>query len=100
MIVEAKFLARNGPSGWYSHAWISRADQSFSRQKPAMCSAAAPIGMGEPRCVAGADPDAELELVIETAARAEVGSASPGGLRWPFGRRTGVPETRIDEARP
>ena len=30
----AKFLAKNGPSGWYSHRWISRADQSFSKQKP------------------------------------------------------------------
>src|SRR4051812_23951753 len=27
----AKFFARNGPSGWYSHAWMSRADQSFTR---------------------------------------------------------------------
>ncbi len=35
-IVVQKFLARNGPSGWYSQAWMSRADQSFSRQKPAM----------------------------------------------------------------
>ena len=30
----AKFFARNGPSGWYSHACMSRADQSFSRQMP------------------------------------------------------------------
>ena len=27
-----KFLARKGPSGWYSQAWMSRADQSLSRQ--------------------------------------------------------------------
>ena len=32
--VVAKFFARNGPSGWDSQAWMSRADQSFSRQKP------------------------------------------------------------------
>ena len=31
-----KLFDRNGPSGWYSHAWISRADQSLSKQKPAM----------------------------------------------------------------
>ena len=31
-IVLPKFLDRNGPSGWYSQAWMSRADQSFSRQ--------------------------------------------------------------------
>jgi len=30
--VFPKFLARTGPSGWYSHACRSRADQSFSRQ--------------------------------------------------------------------
>jgi hypothetical protein len=30
----AKLLARNGPSGWYSNAWMSRADQSSSSTKP------------------------------------------------------------------
>ena len=30
-IEVAKFLARNGPSGWYSQACRSRADQSLSR---------------------------------------------------------------------
>ena len=33
-----KLFPRNGPSGCDSHDWISRADQSFSRQKPAICS--------------------------------------------------------------
>ena len=33
-IEVAKLLPRNGPSGWYSKAWMSRADQSFTRQKP------------------------------------------------------------------
>ena len=36
-IVVQKLFARNGPSGWYSQPWMSRADQSLSRQKPAMC---------------------------------------------------------------
>ena len=27
-------LPRNGPSGWYSHAWMSRADQSFTSTMP------------------------------------------------------------------
>jgi rhamnose utilization protein RhaD (predicted bifunctional aldolase and dehydrogenase) len=31
-----KFLAKNGPSGTYSHFWISRADQSLNRHKPKM----------------------------------------------------------------
>ena len=71
--VEAKFLARNGPSGWYSQAWMSRADQSLSRQKPAMCSRAAPIGIGLPSALPGPIQTPEFELVVEIAARAEVG---------------------------
>ncbi|MNE21661.1 hypothetical protein D3C80_1148310 [compost metagenome] len=47
-MVEMKLLDRNGPSGWYSQAWISRADQSLSRQKPAMCSAASATGIESP----------------------------------------------------
>ena len=30
----ANDFPRNGPSGWYSHFWMSRADQSFSKQNP------------------------------------------------------------------
>ena len=30
----AKLLPRNGPSGWYSYAWMSRADQSLTRHIP------------------------------------------------------------------
>ncbi len=47
-IVVAKFFARNGPSGWYSHAWMSRADQSFSRHAPKRWSSAAVVGIGVP----------------------------------------------------
>ena len=42
----AKLFARNGPSGWYSHAWMSRADQSFTRHTPKMCCSASSIGIG------------------------------------------------------
>ncbi|MNT23504.1 hypothetical protein D3C72_1589240 [compost metagenome] len=47
-MVEMKLLDRNGPKGWYSHAWMSRADQSLSRQKPAICSAASATGIDSP----------------------------------------------------
>ncbi len=47
-MVDWKFLARNGPRGTYSHAWKSRADQSLSRQKPAIWFAASAIGTGSP----------------------------------------------------
>ena len=33
-IVVEKFFPRKGPSGWYSQAWTSRADQSLTRQQP------------------------------------------------------------------
>ena len=32
--VVAKFFDRNGPRGWYSHAWMSRAVQSLKRPSP------------------------------------------------------------------
>ncbi len=35
-IEVAKFLARNGPSGTYSQAWMSRADQSLTSTIPKM----------------------------------------------------------------
>ena len=46
--VVAKFLARKGPSGWYSQAWMSRADQSLSRASPKTCPSASAIGTGSP----------------------------------------------------
>jgi len=46
--VLAKFFDRNGPSGWYSHDWMSRADQSLTRQKPKIFSLASSIVMTSP----------------------------------------------------
>ena len=42
--------------------------------------------------VAVADPDAELELIIEAAAGPIFGRSASGALRWPFGRMTGSPD--------
>jgi hypothetical protein len=47
-MVVAKFLARNGPSGWYSQVWISRADQSLSSTMPNQSSSACSMSMGWP----------------------------------------------------
>src|SRR3954447_4125923 len=44
----AKDLPRNGPSGRYSHAWMSRADQSLTRQTPNTWSANASVDTGSP----------------------------------------------------
>src|SRR5438477_6021499 len=47
-IVVAKLFDRNGPSGWYSHDWMSRADQSLTRHMPKIWSSALAIGIGSP----------------------------------------------------
>ena len=47
MLVQ-KLLPRNGPSGWYSQACMSRADQSLTRHKPNIWSSASEIGTGVP----------------------------------------------------
>src|SRR3546814_6440336 len=47
-MVLAKFLARKGPSGWYSHACKSRADQSFRMHRPNTCESASSRAMRSP----------------------------------------------------
>ena len=44
----ANDLPRKGPSGWYSQAWMSRADQSFTSTMPNTWSSARSIGTGSP----------------------------------------------------
>src|SRR3546814_13200180 len=71
-MVDWKFLARNGPRGTYSQAWKSRADQSLSRPKPAICSAASPIGavspseLGRATCTANASPYVWIRVEAES----------------------------------
>ena len=40
---------RNGPSGWYSKAWMSRADQSLRSSIPNTYSSTSSIGTRSPR---------------------------------------------------
>src|SRR5215207_1219515 len=47
-IEVANDFPRNGPSGWYSHAWMSRADQSFTSTTPNTWSGASATGTGTP----------------------------------------------------
>src|SRR5687768_11450188 len=47
----AKFFARNGPSGWYSQLWMSRADQSFTRHSPQIADPASRSVSGDPSSV-------------------------------------------------
>src|SRR5450432_2343858 len=46
--VVPKDLLRNGPSGTYSHDWMSRADQSLTRHTPKTCSVNLLAGTGSP----------------------------------------------------
>src|ERR1019366_7763287 len=48
-----RLFARNGPRGCDSQLWTSRADQSFSRQKPAVWLDASAIGIGVPSSLPG-----------------------------------------------
>ena len=99
--VVAKFLPRNGPSGWYSQRLhvarrpvVKQAEAENVLRRLADRHGLAEFGRR-------ADIQAELELEIEiarrTVARHRLVRAACAG---PCGRFTGVPLTRTDEARP
>ena len=89
--VVAKLLARKGPSGWYSHDWMSRADQSFTRQSPNRRSSACVERHRRAERVARPHEAADLHLVIQRPARPEHRRRVALPCVWPCGRRTGVP---------
>ena len=66
----AKDLPRNGPSGTYSQAWMSRADQSLRPTTPKTWSAKSSAAIGC-RAARAADHEPELGLDVETGARPE-----------------------------
>ena len=53
LIDVAKLFERNGPSGWYSQACRSRADQSFTKHTPDKCRSASSIAIGVPSGLPG-----------------------------------------------
>src|SRR5918999_227814 len=79
----ANDLPRNGPSGWYSQAWMSRADQSLTSTAPNTWSSARPTGTGSPSL---------LGTPITKPASSSMSSRSLGPKvgpgRCPRGRRT------------
>ena len=84
-----------GPSGWYSQAWMSRADQSLSSTTPNTCVCGVRrCAIGSPERVAAADDEAELELVVQPAARAELRAPARRRPGLAPGPRNGVPLTR------
>ena len=98
-IEVAKDFPRNGPSGTYSQAWMSRADQSFTSTAPNTCSVKSSGLTGCAQLGADADHEADLGLDVEARARAELDGSS-FDLRWPRGRTIGVPEGTTVPARP
>ncbi len=100
LIEVANALAWNGPSGWYSHAWMSRADQSLSSTKPKIIRSASATVIGRP-ISEGVPTTAPISSSMSSRRQGpEVGASASGALVWPSGRRTGVPEATTVEARP
>ena len=93
-------MPRNGPSGWYSQAWMSRADQSFTSTMPNTWSSARSTGTGSPIVLGVPITKPGLELYVEPPAWTEAHRAVLGPWRWPLGRRTGVPLGTTVPARP
>ena len=96
-----KFLALNGPSGWYSHFCTSRADQSLTITQPKRCSAALATGMRLP----SAFPCPPKKTPISSSWSSSLLGPKLGGPSsvadvCPCGRRTGVPSTTMLDARP
>src|SRR5690606_32824797 len=97
---DAKFFARNGPSGTYSQVWISRALQSLNRTRPKIYSSASSIGIGSPR---------ELPSVVINAISSSqssllegpiTGSLAAAGKVCPCGLCTGIPLGMMEELLP
>ena len=84
----ANDLPRNGPSGWYSHACRSRALQSLSSTTPKTWPSASLDRHALAVRARVADHEAQLELDVELAARAEGGLAVlPAGTARTAARR-------------
>jgi len=85
----AKFLPRKGPRGWASQDWMSRADQSLSRERPKRWRSASAIGMGVAEGVACADVGGDFQLVVELRGGGEGGGGVAGELELAVGAADG-----------
>ena len=94
-IVVREGLAEERPERLtYSQAWMSRADQSLTRHDAEDVLREPRTGTGLPS-VDCRRPTTKPSSASKSSLRrrAEHGAGAPAGLRWPHGRRTGVPET-------
>ena len=96
----AKDLPRNGPSGTYSQAWMSRALQSLSSVTPKRWSRASPTETRSPTAVAPPTTKPSSASMSSRTLGPNEGAVSDGALRWPWGRTTSVPETTTVPERP
>ena len=85
----AKDLPRNGPSGTYSQAWMSRADQSLRPTTPNTWSANASVGTLSPSAVPVPITNPSSASMSSRVLGPNTGPSSP--FRCPLGRMTGVP---------
>ena len=91
-IEVANDLARNGPSGWYSQAWMSRADQSLTSTTPKTCSAKSVVGIRAARARRPRSRPRPRCPAARSARRRPRGAARTGGrsgCRRPPPCRTG-----------
>src|SRR6185437_3275426 len=96
----ANVLLLNGPRGMYSHCWRSRALQSFISTMPNTCESAEPTGIGSPSALPTPTTNAISSSKSRRSDGPNDGCCASGRFVWPFGRRTGVPDTTIELARP
>ena len=88
LIEVANDLPRNGPSGTYSQAWMSRADQSLRPTTPKMWSAKSAVATALAQRRRDADHEAELGLDVEP--RATGRRSARVARRAPCAARTGA----------
>ena len=103
LMVVPKFFELKGPSGTYSQACMSLADQSFIKTTPKRLFLASSIGTGLPILLARHTKAPSSSSKSSRRRGARIGSFSFGfGLSriCPNGLRIGVPDTTTEEARP
>ena len=96
----ANDLPRKGPSGTYSQAWMSRADQSLRRNRPKTWSSKEPRPTGCPSSDGVPTTKPTSASMSSFTDGPKTGAGSAGALRWPRGRTTSVPETTTVPDRP
>ena len=80
-IEVAKLLPRNGPSGTYSQAWMSRALQSLTSTTPKTCSRNADVGTGSPSVLGTPTTKPSSSSMSSRCDGPKLGASASGGLR-------------------